>query len=324
VPDTYAITVRDDNGAETTTNPIIISEPTQLEVTTAFNENQLTIEAMGGAGSYSYSIDGINYSDENVYTLSDGSEYNIRVKDENDCTITTSTFIHYFISDVIYDFTDVTCNSLNNGSITVVSIEGGLAPYIYSLDGEMNNTGIFENLDAGDYSLLITDSFGNEIVKTVTITETEILELFTTVNQDTIFVEGQGGVEPYLYSLDGSIFENVSFLIGEVGETYTVYILDLNGCITTVAGIDIISSISNPTLDALRLFPNPASNSIQFGSESRVMITFEILDITGRLIRSGESTSNRNININDLAEGLYICKVKAEGGEKSFRLIVIN
>ncbi|MFT6337724.1 MAG: subtilisin-like proprotein convertase family protein, partial [Halioglobus sp.] len=35
VPDTYAITVRDDNGAETTTNPIIISEPTQLEVTTA-------------------------------------------------------------------------------------------------------------------------------------------------------------------------------------------------------------------------------------------------------------------------------------------------
>lgn len=319
----YTITVRDTIGNDTATT-IVISQPIQLEVAAAFNENQLTIAAFGGTGSYSYAIDGINYSDENTYTLTDGSEYNISVKDENGCSITTGTFIHYFISDAVYNTSDITCNGLSNGSITIVSIEGGLAPYSYSLNGEMNNTGIFENLNAGNYSLLITDSFGNEIMKTVTVTEPEVLELFTTVNQDTIFVEGQGGVGPYRYSLDGSIFEIVSFLIGEVGETYTVYILDLNGCITAVDGIAIISSVSNPTLDALRLFPNPASNSIQFGSESSVNITFDISDITGRLIRSGESASNRNININDLAQGLYICKVKAEGGEKSFRLIVID
>ncbi len=324
VPDTYTITVRGANGEETTSNPILISEPLLLEVTAILNQNQLTIEVSGGTGSYLYSINGINYSTENEYTLVDGSEYIISVKDENECTLTTSNFIHYFISSISFSNTNVTCFGQSNASLTVTNIQGGLAPYSYSLNGEINDTGVFENLGAGDYTIEVSDQEGNIFSETFTITEPELLELFTSVNQDTIFVSGQGGMVPYLFSLDGSIFEIVSFLIGEVGEMYTVYIIDQNGCITTVDGVEIISSVSNPTLDAMHLFPNPASNSIQFGSASSVNISFDILDITGRLVRSGESASNREIDINDLTEGLYICKVKANGGEKSFRLIVID
>ncbi|MFT6782521.1 MAG: subtilisin-like proprotein convertase family protein, partial [Saprospiraceae bacterium] len=229
VSGTYTITVRDNNGDETSTNPIIITEPPLLELTAGFNENQLTIEAFGGTGSYSYSIDGINYSDENVYTLSDGSQYNIGVKDENDCTIITGTFIHYFISAATFSTSNVSCNGLSDGSLTVVSVVGGLSPYTYTIDGIVNGTGIFEVLSAGTFELLISDSFGNEFVQSVTITEPDLLELFTTVNQDTVFVQGQGGVPPYLFSLNGAIFLIDSFLIGQVGEIYTVYIIDQNG-----------------------------------------------------------------------------------------------
>ncbi len=323
-PDTYTVTIRDANGNESVSSPIIISEPTQVELTTNVNENQLTIDAMGGTGSYTYSVDGINYSDENMYTLEDGSEYIISVKDGNECAITNSSFIHYFISNATIDFTDVTCNGIDNGSLSVTSVTGGLEPYTYSIESEMNTTGVFENLSAADYEVLITDSFGNELTQTVTISEPAILELFTTVNLDTIFVEGQGGIAPYLFSLDGANYENTNFLIGEVGEIYTVYITDQNGCLITVDGVEILTSVSNPTLDALRLYPNPASNSIQFGSQSSVSITYSIIDVTGRLILSGESSSNQIIDINNLSEGLYICKINAEGGEKSFRLVVID
>ena len=323
-PDTYFITIRDANGDQSVSNAINITEPTQLGLTANFDENQLIIEAMGGTGGYTYSIDGINYSSEDTYILVDGSQYNIGVKDENGCILTTGSFTHYFISDASIEVIDVNCNGVSEGSITVTSVAGGLAPYTYSIDTETNSTGIFENLIAAEYDVLITDSFGNEFTKSVSIEEPEVLQLFTTVNQDTIFVEGIGGVAPYLFSLDGAIFEITNFLIGEVSEIYTVYIIDQNGCILTVEGVEVISSVSNPTLEALYLYPNPATNSIQFGSQSQVRITYNIFDVTGRLILSGASSSNQMIDIDNLSEGLYICKVMAQGGEKSFRLVVIE
>jgi subtilisin-like proprotein convertase family protein len=321
---TYSIIVRDANGVEAESGATILSSPEALVVTLSITGDELLIMGEGGSGDYQYSLDGVEYSSEDSYLLLDGQEYTVFVQDANGCVTSTNSFTHYNISEVSITATSVSCNGFSDGSIDVSEVIGGLAPYTYTLDEETNSIGSFSNLSPGEYMLDIMDSADNTFTQSLTITEPDILELLTTVNQDTIFVEGSGGVAPYTYSLDEDNYVDASFLIGEVGEVYSVYVQDQNGCSSSVQNVEILTSVSNPILDRMSLYPNPANNSIQFGSQTEVIITFTILDITGRVIRTGTSASNRPIEIDDLSEGLYICKVNADGGEKSFRLVVIQ
>src|SRR5690606_21069196 len=71
---------------------------------------------------------------------------------------------------------NVTCDNGSNGSIRVYGLEHGIAPFSYTIVapspagvGTSNNTGIFENLTAGDYSIQLMDSCGGIQTRTVTI-----------------------------------------------------------------------------------------------------------------------------------------------------------
>ena len=59
---------------------------------------------------------------------------------------------------------DVSCNNFSNGSIDLVNIEGGIVPFIFSIDqfASQQNNEIFTNLSVGNYTLEVIDSLGCE------------------------------------------------------------------------------------------------------------------------------------------------------------------
>lgn len=88
-------------------------------------------------------------------------------------TINVSTGIcpQYAPFNAILSKNEPTCT--NDGSI-MVTTTGGLAPYLYSIDGGSNFTtaSVFNGLAAGDYAVIANDSIGNTSTSTITLTNT--------------------------------------------------------------------------------------------------------------------------------------------------------
>ncbi|GAB4498420.1 MAG: hypothetical protein OHK0019_33680 [Saprospiraceae bacterium] len=66
---------------------------------------------------------------------------------------------------------DIRCFGDDNGSITVSSITGGTAPFIFTLDGGSGTGNQYTGLTAGSYTLSLEDANGCELDTTVTISE---------------------------------------------------------------------------------------------------------------------------------------------------------
>ena len=84
--------------------------------------------------------------------------------------------------------TNVTCNidgytPSNDGTVQIGTVAGGYGGYTYHLIGttRTNNTGYFNGLAAGNYSVTITDAQGCSIVTSFTITQTAPFKLETQV-----------------------------------------------------------------------------------------------------------------------------------------------
>jgi len=125
---------------------------------------QVTIS--GGNTPYIYqwsNENGFNSIQEDIENL-DGGTYSLLVTDANNCTYATEIDILENEGMVIESLWSE-CIS-NDGEITITTT-GGTPPYAYELlnlnsglSQEMNNSGIFDNLTEGEYSIDITDNFG--------------------------------------------------------------------------------------------------------------------------------------------------------------------
>jgi gliding motility-associated-like protein len=65
-----------------------------------------------------------------------------------------------------------TCFGASNGSLVLDTIIGGEAPYLFSFEGQsFTNSSIFNNLTAGDYSIIVEDAIGCQDEFSFTITD---------------------------------------------------------------------------------------------------------------------------------------------------------
>jgi hypothetical protein len=142
--------------------------------------------------------------------------------------------------------TDITCNGAANGS-AVVTANGGATPYQFSIDGGITfqGSGTFQNLMAGNYSVIVHDAASG--VDTVSFTITEpfpfLVDSFSITN-----VSCLGGVDgsACVHTSGGTPFPPSSGLppntyVWSVGNTdsctnnltigtYSITVSDMNGC----------------------------------------------------------------------------------------------
>lgn len=141
------------------------------------------------------------------------------------------------------------CNGGNLGIIEVMAT-GGTGPYTYTIDGGPGqNTGTFEGLSAGTYTLEVTDANGATSSISVTLTEPPLLELDVVNVVDVvcfadatgeIVVQGSGGTPfpngayNYYLGFTNQVFSPDGTFTGVEAGTYDVIVEDQNDCSATV------------------------------------------------------------------------------------------
>lgn len=128
------------------------------------------------------------------------------------------------------------CFDGEDGTV-LIEMEGGVPPYTYTLGAQQNTTGLFTDLTAGLYEIIITDAV--DCVQTVpaVIGQPSALEIEGLVLEN-ISCNGlsdgvstaivSGGSPPYRFEWDG--FGGDSIQTGLSAGLHTVQIIDDNGC----------------------------------------------------------------------------------------------
>src|SRR6185437_10749673 len=137
-------------------------------------------------------------------------------------TLTTST-------------TPTTC-SKTNGSI-VVSASGGVPPYTYSYtisgNTQVQNTGNFQNLAAGSYTVIATDAGGKTDTAIVAVTNnstapsakvTSFTDPSTCATFDgSLTVSASNGTPPYEYSFDNVNYQPANVFTNLTQGLYSIF-----------------------------------------------------------------------------------------------------
>ncbi|MHC1703583.1 MAG: gliding motility-associated C-terminal domain-containing protein [Tenuifilaceae bacterium] len=280
----YTVYVKDANGCiaqkpATITGPppiVLTGAPTVQDITCFGGaDGEFHAVASGGTGVLTYSIDGITYFATGDFVGLSAGNYTLSVKDGNNCIFTYDFSI---AEPPALDFTsqsntDITCNGLNNGTITLVGT-GGTAPYNYSITGGApfaNATGLFTGLTGGTYTAAIEDSRGCTATgNIITIINPALLSITSSVatpitcfgvGDGEIDVVATGGTLPLTYTLlDASlnvVQTNATGAFINVGAgTYTVSVNDVNSCGALSTGP---LAITEPTLLTLSFLKSDLS-----------------------------------------------------------------
>ncbi|MDX1911686.1 MAG: gliding motility-associated C-terminal domain-containing protein [Saprospiraceae bacterium] len=159
--------------------------------------------------------------------------------DDDDCFTNFNQTVPIQVSNlslVISDQTDPSCGAAN-GSITA-SASGGVPALSYSLNnGPFQPGGLFQNLPAGNYTVVVQDGAGCTDAVNVTLTSSDAPTLnVTPVNpacgqaNGSIAATGQGGAPPYQYSLNNGPFQASGSFNNLAAGAYTLVVRDNAGC----------------------------------------------------------------------------------------------
>jgi large repetitive protein len=142
------------------------------------SNGQIIVSASGGVPGYQYSIDGgTTYQSSGTFSGLASGTYNISVLDNNGCSggIIVPLIEPNALQISLVGQTDASCLGFSDGAIEVAA-SGGTAPYNFSINGVSNGNNVnFNNLSAGDYTIVVTDGSGctNQIV--VSVQEPELI-----------------------------------------------------------------------------------------------------------------------------------------------------
>jgi uncharacterized repeat protein (TIGR01451 family) len=154
--------------------------------------------------------------------------------------------------------TAASCNT-SNGSITITSVIGGTAPYLYYLNGTTYTSGTINNLPAGTYQIGIIDANQCNFITTATIQSTSglsvVVDLVTPSGCNGLAtggatVHGTGGASPYSYLWSPS-GQTTASLTSVAAGAHTVLVTDNNGCSITYQVAIPTSSAPTVVLDSL-------------------------------------------------------------------------
>ncbi|MGC8865602.1 MAG: hypothetical protein ACP5O2_07760, partial [Bacteroidales bacterium] len=222
-------------------------------------DGQIQISATGGTGTLTYTLQPGNVSNQTgLFTGLGPGTYNIQITDANGCFKNVGPYVFTNPPVLVItseQSTDITCHDFNNGTITITAT-GGTGTLTYTLNPGLvsNQTGFFNNLSQGTYTVTVTDVNGCTTTSNpVTIINPPALSIsnlsYTDItcfnyNNGTINISATGGTGSFTYTINPLNYSNNTGNFTNLGPgTYTITITDGNNCQLTSPGISIL----NPT-----------------------------------------------------------------------------
>ncbi len=260
---TYQLTVADTAGCSFT-KMIVVQKAmpaTDVALTTSNDHCNQGIgkiavgNVTGGLSPYAFSLDSISFVTGAINNLHKGS-YNFYLRDANGCVLKKSPVtVANEAGPVTTNFitTNAYCGK-STGNIVIQSVNGGSAPYQYSLDSVSYNSMLnFANIKPGSHTLFVKDAFGCIIKQPVNIqykyaARFNLSPADTTVcYNETVQVTLQGDVNLLKGTTWNVPAQGSAALIKATDEKHVlVTITDSNDCVTTASGIIRVKACNTP------------------------------------------------------------------------------
>ncbi len=240
------------------------------------------------------------------------------------------------------DIVDVTCNSTNNGIITI-NASAVSPPLQYSVDNgtTYQSSNVFDSLTTGTYHIKITDE-----AKTISGGAHTIGEIIPTlVNlgndtsisiSDTLFIDA--GVEYYTYLWDNGVQSQKRIIYGSVvgagTYTYFVTVTDSNSCQssdTVVVAIVDDSGINTFSENVkINIYPNPTENiiNIDINNFENSFVNIEVYNNLGivlfdKKVNSINNNINETLDLSSLAKGSYFISIRSGNSRIIKKLLIM-
>ncbi|MBN1132523.1 MAG: gliding motility-associated C-terminal domain-containing protein [Bacteroidales bacterium] len=265
-PGTYTLWVRDANLcvlSDTISiyqpNEILIQDESVTGEILCYGDGTMQISinlVSGGVEPYEYSIDGgLNFYASGVFPNLTAGNYQTTIRDANGCQVSGELHVITQPDELIIDSYNqlnvTTCYDSPEGLVSITGT-GGVGQLSYTLDESVTNlTGDFQNLLAGNYSIVIEDL--NECTKdtlitilsppAVVVSNASVTDVTGCSGDATgsLEVTGAGGTGNITYSLDGAPFVTSGTFTSLPAGSYRVTLKDDNDCT-----IDTLLTISEP------------------------------------------------------------------------------
>lgn len=247
---TYFVTVSDENNCSSITS-IEITEPQAISLTTQVNaicngasNGSAMVLPIGGTAPYNFQWDANanNQVTQEATNLVAGN-YVVTVTDMANCTeIISADIFESPAIDLSIAATDLSCNAAGDGTTTVTPM-GGTPPFNFQWsDANNQNTATAIDLDAGTYTVTVSDLGACTQEISVTVAEPNAINITEQSTAVSCFgstdggaiLEVNGGVYPYTYTWSDNAVATDSTRIDLAGGPVTVTITDNNGCSNTV------------------------------------------------------------------------------------------
>lgn len=245
-----------------------------------------------------------------------------------------------YIADFNIQFTSspISCIGAQDGQITVQA-SGGIAPYLYSIDGgfDFQESNTFTDLPPGTYVVLVQDqdglghtgSVGPVVIEDAPFPPTVDVEVAG--NTITILV-ADGGHPPYQYSIDGTNFVSTNVFSDLADGTYLVLVQDAGGCIifdsTAVIQVSAVTDVEHEI--PFVLTPNPTNGFVKLEIQAghQALDQLVISDLTGRVIYTVVSTQlsehKFQLDLSRFANGTYIVHVISDKHHFAKKLMILH
>jgi len=328
-PGSYTLTVTDSQGRTVSESGNVngSSEPitvtSDITVPTGTNaDGAINLSIAGGAGGYDYEWSNGMFT-QDIAGLTAGT-YTVVITDAFGC-IYSETFNlagPQIELNFISGSTGCPGQAGDLGTLRV-DASGGTAPYTYQWDvtGQNNTGDIIGGLAPGNYTVTVTDGSGVTTVGTGTVTPLEdiVIELEADEVNSNIISTVTGGTPEYTYSWNDPDFSATRDLMDVPSGTYTLVIVDANGCvnqetINLQAGpCENVSRVISPTNNA------GGSDIFRVACSNRFMVELEIYNRWGQLEFMDDDYNNTwsgtNMEGVNLPEGGYFYVIRYQDNE---------
>ncbi len=240
---TYKVLITDSNLCSHI-DSFIITEPTSLNASlysnivscNGYSDGEVTVLVSGGTSDYFIDIGGYQQqliNNNNLYTspkIFQSGKYIVSITDFNGCLYTDSVEVLQPDSIQVNAInTDASCYLGSDGTSTL-SITGGSSPYVEDW-GIINP----QNLSAGVYSYVITDSKGCLYNGSTTIYDPLPIQSLETVSDALCYGDSTGSVS---LNITGGVGNYITNWFNKdpnklVAGVYDYLVLDSNGCVFT-------------------------------------------------------------------------------------------
>ncbi|WP_070137948.1 glycine-rich protein [Crocinitomix algicola] len=214
-----------------------------------------------------------------------------------------------------------------------VTLNGtGAATYTWT-EGVENGVP-FTPMSTGEYSYTVTgydDEEGCSNEASIDITVNELPEIISYSVTDEVLgsdgsieIEVTGGTPGYTFDWDNDgtgDFDDSEDLTGIEGGTYTVIVQDENECQDVEENITVSSQVNIIELShsQVEVYPNPTNGELEILLDGT--FNFVILDINGKVLEQGVGLNIHQLNLNDLADGLYFLELSNNTGRITEKII---